>query len=363
MKKIPYVLPIVAVSALLTACGGGANHSSAPAPTETMKSMDNKQVVPQDLPENNNSVSEAAKNADRPTEQNQLGEKTIVDSQPIENLNASNNSSSEQPIVGNKPVEQPIVEIKPINNLPMVEKESSKKSELITLDVMDKPLVTDKDLWSGSWQHSKDAVPVLYLIENPKASADEDPNIIEKKTATIKLKAGHNVDNDINYRFYLLDDNAYYGFYRDSADMKRVDSHLVYGYHLASENKGDLSQLTANYQGEFWYQTRFVPNLTTSSKVELQYENGIAKGSINSQFDNYKLFDVKSTENPRQLEIIPASEWLDNAGELLVPGDKSPHRAILDIHFINGKDGAENTTLIGKGGNEIYWGVIGATQK
>ncbi|MGX2948191.1 hypothetical protein [Frederiksenia canicola] len=349
MKKIPYVLPIVAVSALLTACGGGgggANHSSAPAPTETMKSMDNKQVVPQGLPENNNSVSEAAKNADRPTEQNQLGEKPIVGSQSIENPKVSNNSSSEQPIV----------EIKPIDNPPMVEKELSKKSELITLDVMDKS-VTDKDMWSGSWQHSKDAVPVLYLIENPKASADEDPNIIEKKTATIKLKAGHNVDDDINYRFYLLDDNAYYGFYRDSVDMKRVDSHLVYGYHLASENKGNLSQLTANYKGEFWYQTLGLPNVNTPSKVELTYENGVAKGVINSR-DGYKMFDVQSKENPRELELT-STGWLDNFLGDMNKGNKG----LLNIHFINATDGTENKVLVGKGGNDLYWGVIGAEKQ
>lgn len=351
MKKIPYVLPIVAVSALLTACGGGgggggANHSLAPAPTETMKSMDNEQVVPQDLPENNNSVSEAAKNVDQPTEQNQLDEKPIVGSQSIENPKVSNNSSSEQPIV----------EIKPIDNPPMVEKELSKKSELITLDVMDKS-VTDKDMWSGSWQHSKDAVPVLYLIENPKASADEDPNIIEKKTATIKLKAGHNVDDDINYRFYLLDDNAYYGFYRDSVDMKRVDSHLVYGYHLASENKGNLSQLTANYKGEFWYQTLGLPNVNTPSKVELTYENGVAKGVINSR-DGYKMFDVQSKENPRELELT-STGWLDNFLGDMNKGNKG----LLNIHFINATDGTENKVLVGKGGNDLYWGVIGAEKQ
>lgn len=146
--------------------------------------------------------------------------------------------------------------------------------------------------------------------------------------------------------------------------MRTVDSHLVYGFNENAENKGDLSQLTAKYKGEFWYTNRSVPNVVTTSSVDLQYENGSANGAIYSkQETDYKLFDIASTNNPRELEITPSSTWLDNSTEDLVPGKNSPHRALLNVHFINGKDGTENKSLVGKGGNDVFYGVIGAEKQ
>lgn len=301
MKTIKPVM-LTALSVALTACGGGGGSSGAP------------------------SASPAA-----------TSEPIAVTKLPVSSQTAQDSNKPEEPQTS-RSTEEPT-------------REEPKAVEKAKAD----------SIWGGNFAHSKDEIPVYYLVENPNAIYDHDPYFSKKAGKIALTQKKYNFDPDNNYRFYLLDENAYFGFYRDSDEKNAQLSvpRLVYSFVDSAENKGDLSQLSANYKGEFWYTTSSVPDVATRSSVQLQYQNGVATGEIHSLQGNGKLFDVKSLDSARELELTPASEWLDNSLDDLSPRNK----AILNVHFVNGADGTPNKSLVGEGGNDLYRGVLGAEKQ
>lgn len=218
--------------------------------------------------------------------------------------------------------------------------------------------------WSGNFNHPSAAVPIFTLIENDDIDSPTELIIKDKEKGLISLQLGKNTDGNgkNNYLIYGLD-NAYYGYYRDSLDNKKIDTHMIYSYDDKYENKGEVSNLTATYNGNLFYTTKSIPDVVTRANLELVYKNGELKGSATSRFYGDKLFDIKTTEDKRILEFTPAITVLDNSDDELIVGDKSPHKAFFNVNYINGSNGEQNKSIVGRGGNDIYWGVLGAEKQ
>lgn len=334
MKKSVQLFPIMALSTLLAACGSGkgGNHHEVHRTSSTEIKVDEqgRKIV--------------------------TTKQTVVEKHRETKVNVAVNPLN----LKDKPVIRPVVPF-PVN--PENNSEEAKPVDSTSQAVGSAAQNAKASaVWKGNFEHSFNAVPVVYLIENDNAKYAEDKNFKVKEQAVIQLNQGQNRGNN-HYNFYMFDENAYYGYYRDSADMNNVDNHYVYSFNDSAENKGDLSQLSANYKGKFLYSTRSLPQLVVPSNLELRYQNGVANGQITSHFFGHKLFDVQTSDNARTLELIPQVERLDNSTDELVVRKNSPDRSAIDVHFIHGKDGSENKYLVGQGGNEKYWGVIGAEKQ
>lgn len=330
MKNYQKYIALISLSILLAACGssggkGGNDQSSQP------KKEINKPVALATSKPNQNT-----ENSSKPVLKEQEKPMDKVENQP---------STNENKVLQ-----------------PAIDQANDKK--------VDVPSEINKavETWfaGGGSAYSKDEVRVYKIIENEQNRYDDDPNIKEVKPEFIKLSVGTNYDTG-DYAIKLLDENLYYGYYRYSEDMKRADIKYIYSFKESAENKGNLSGLNATYEGEFLYTLKSNPDLATRSKVYLKYENGEAKGkAISVQVapgeEGRKLFDINSdTNNIRTLIFNPATKELDNSihNETVVVRKNSPDRIAIDTHFINGQDGKENKHLIGKGGNDKYWGILG----
>lgn len=326
---IKYIAPI-SLSALLIACGSGGGKGASQT---TLPSQPNKENHLQTNPTNSKQQeTEQAPPVNQPHENNEVA----------------------RPIPPKKALEEKATE-------PKLDKSNEDKINIAS--EIDKAV--EKWSASGGSEYNKDHVRIYRIIENDKNEHDDDLNIKEIKPEFIQLAIGTNYDNG-DYAIKLLDENFYYGYYRDSVDKKTADIHYIYSFKESAENKGTLSGLNATYQGEFIYTVKSIPNLPTRSNVYLKYENGEAMGKVTSIQDKpgRELFHINSDKNNiRTLIFNPAVEDLDNAfHEKLVVRQNSPDRIAIDTHFINGQDGTENKHLVGKGGNEKYWGVLGATK-
>ncbi|AAK03598.1 hypothetical protein ACFGZG_10285 [Pasteurella multocida] len=216
------------------------------------------------------------------------------------------------------------------------------------------------------FSYSKDAVFTRHLVTNPNAVYSTDPNLISKDIKYITLTTtGYNQDNKSgpNYELNLLDENIYYGYYRDSQDMNHVENIYVYGFKKDAENQDNLQFLTANYQGEFLFSTATNPNVPVLGKAVLNYKEGKAKGEILERDSNYKLFDIYVNERPNQAILNPVAERLPTSDLIMNTRKNSPDRVTIDLHFIKGQDNQENKYIVGQGGNEKYWGVLGLEKK
>lgn len=215
------------------------------------------------------------------------------------------------------------------------------------------------------FSYSKEAVFTRHLVTNPNAVYETDPNLISKDIKYITLTDGYNQDNKNgpNYELNLLDENVYYGYYRDSQDMNHVENIYVYGFKKEAENQDSLQFLTANYQGEFLFSTATNPNVPVLGRTILNYKEGKAKGEILERDNNYKLFDIYVNERPNQAILSPVAERLPASDIVMDTRKNSSDRISIDLHFIKGKDNQENKYIVGQGGNEKYWGVLGLEKK
>ncbi|HDR1027164.1 TPA: hypothetical protein QB360_002066 [Pasteurella multocida] len=267
--------------------------------------------------------------------------------------------------------EEKVVELEPLVNV-------AQPIESSNLSLTESPKKPADNKISKQWEgesiakwrktdfnYSKDAVFTRHLVENPKAIYDTDPNLISKEIQYIKLQLGDNVDNvdAPNYELNLLNENAYYGFYRDSQDMNHVENIYVYGFKKDAENHENLQSLTANYEGEFLFSTATNLNVTVTGRVVLKYQEGKAKGEILERDIDYKLFDISVDKKPNQAILNPVVEALPGSNIKLVNHPNSPDRITVDLHFIKGQDNQENKYIVGQGGNEKYWGVLGLEKK
>ncbi|QIM63503.1 hypothetical protein A1D29_09520 [Pasteurellaceae bacterium Orientalotternb1] len=339
MKKMLRILPIISLSALLAACGGGGG-SGAAAPSQP------KEVVPPTMPEMDI--------GNQSTEQNVPNKPTDPSAPSVTPSEQGKENQGGQSTAEDNALDNPTKENPPKKEEPIADGDMAKDIEIAP------PL---KEIWAGNFPHNKESVPVVYLIPNKNAQYDHDPEIKEKQYVRVTLKLGENDDPKNHYHFNVLDENVYYGFYRDSKNMNWVDNHYVYAFNQKAENKSDLNGLNATYKGKFIYSTRSIPEVAMHANLELTYENGAANGKISSHISGDTLFNVKTMEKVRTLELNPARNVLDNSREELVVGPNSPDRTLIDVHFIDGKDGVKNKVLVGQGGNEKYWGVIGAEKQ
>ena len=331
MKNYQKYIALISLSILLAACGssggkGGNDQSSQP------KKEINQPVAPA---------------TSKPNQNTENGSKPVLKEQEKPMDKVENQSSKNE----NKVVQ------------PAIDQANDKK--------VDVPSEINKavETWfsGGGSAYSKDEVRVYKIIENEQNRYDDDPNIKELKPEVIQLSIGMNNNKDNDYAIKLLDENLYYGYYRDSTDMKRTNINYIYSFKESAENKANLNGLNATYEGEFLYTLKSNPDLATRSKVYLKYENGEAKGKATSVQvapgeEGRKLFDINSdANNIRTLIFNPATEELDNSiyNETVVVRKNSPDRIAIDTHFINGQDGKENKHLIGKGSNDKYWGILG----
>ncbi|WP_424406882.1 hypothetical protein [Pasteurella sp. PK-2025] len=218
---------------------------------------------------------------------------------------------------------------------------------------------------SADFSYHKDAVPTYFLYENPKAVAEEDPNIIKKEIKEITLTKGINQDSQSgpHYVFNLLDEDVYYGFYRNTQDMNRVENIYVYAFKKENENHNNLHQLTAHYEGKFLFATSTNPNLPITGRASLNYKAGKATGQILERDSDEKLFEISIDEKPNQAVLSPKVKFLPGSFVELDTRAYSPDRIAVDLHFIKGEDNQDHKYIVGKGGNEKYWGVLGLEKK
>lgn len=323
-------------SLLITACsGGGGNNNPSHSPME-------KRTV---------TIPQAQKVAEKPA----LTIQTVVTS-PTTPIKAP----SLAPTIDTAPKQNPVPTAQITATLPA----EPVKVPVLIPEVNKTLLETSTNPVKDSY--NKDAVFTYELIANPDADYSDQKLILKKEISYIKLNLGINQDNKNapSYIFNLLDDNVYYGFYRDTQDMNRIENKYTYAFKKEAENFDNLQKFNATYEGQFWFSSIDTPNVPTVARAFLTYNNGRVDGEILAKHWNEKLFQITGFDNnPRKVEIFPTVEYLPNSGTRLTKGATSPHRFQMDLHFINSTNGEKNKYLVGPGSTEQYWGVLGMEKK
>ncbi|XWY21247.1 hypothetical protein ACNGTP_08700 [Bisgaard Taxon 45] len=211
-----------------------------------------------------------------------------------------------------------------------------------------------------SWNHSPEKVPVFKVIPNEKYQYSHE-KLFEIEPIEVNLTE-KNLSKKNDFNFKLVDDTIYFGYYLDSTDLIKTEYNYVIAFDKNKENIPE--KLTAKYYSEkgFSYSVKTENNrgeyYPQAGDVYLSYTDGSIEGKI---VDNNKhtVFNLKnsSDNNPNQIMFVPDKE--NKYG--FTP--KGSDNMIMDVHFVEDKNGEKFKYIVGSGKADKYYGALFATKQ